>query len=171
MAGQILAFGPFRAQIDNEQLWCGSEWLRLTPKAFAVLKCLLASPAQLVTKETLLDIVWPETYVSEAALAVCIRELRQALGDSAKAPQYIETAYRRGYRFIAPIRVVDDAPQTSDASPVSQSILLGREAELNQLRQWYTAALPRYSSDRVCNRRSRDRQNHASRCFYNGRRS
>jgi DNA-binding winged helix-turn-helix (wHTH) protein len=56
-----------------------------------------------VTKETLLQTVWPDTIVSDAALTVCIRELCQALGDNAKAPQYIETVHTRGYRFIAPL--------------------------------------------------------------------
>lgn len=58
---------------------------------------------QVVIKEDLFKIVWPNTVVSDAALTVCIRELRQALGDDAKASQYIETVHRRGYRFIGKV--------------------------------------------------------------------
>ena len=50
--------------------------------------------------------MWTTPYVSEAALAVCIRELRQALGDRAQTPQYVETVRGRGYRFVAPVTAV-----------------------------------------------------------------
>jgi DNA-binding winged helix-turn-helix (wHTH) protein len=57
----------------------------------------------LVTKEALFQAVWQETVVTDSALAVCIKELRKALRDDPKFPQYIETVHRRGYRFIAPL--------------------------------------------------------------------
>jgi predicted ATPase/DNA-binding winged helix-turn-helix (wHTH) protein len=72
----------------------------LTPKAFAVLRYLMERPGQLVTKEELLNAAWPSIYVSDAALKVCIRRLRQVLGDQSHPPQYIETVHWRGYRFI-----------------------------------------------------------------------
>jgi DNA-binding winged helix-turn-helix (wHTH) protein len=97
-----LGFGPFRLDVANEQLWQGEQALALTLKAFAVLRYLAERPGQLVTKDALFQAVWPETVVSDAALTVCIRELRQALGDNTKASQYIETVHRRGYRFIGP---------------------------------------------------------------------
>jgi DNA-binding winged helix-turn-helix (wHTH) protein len=62
-----------------------------------------------VTKQQLLDDVWPDTFVSNAVLKDCIRQLREALQDDAKSPTYIETAHRRGYRFIA--AVVESAKQ------------------------------------------------------------
>jgi DNA-binding winged helix-turn-helix (wHTH) protein len=82
------------ARLDraNACLWRGAEAIRLTPKAWAVL---VEQADQLVTKETLFEIVWPEAVVSEAALVVCIREIRQALGDAARTPQYLETVHRR----------------------------------------------------------------------------
>ena len=87
----------------NECLWRGSRAIKIRPKAFAVLNHLIGRPGQLVTKEDLLSAVWPETFVGEAVLKVTIRQLRQALEDDSRSPRFIETAHRRGYRFISQI--------------------------------------------------------------------
>ena len=60
-------------------------------------------PGRLVPKQELLDAVWPGVFVGDAVLKVTIREVRKALGDDPHAPRFIETAHRRGYRFIAPV--------------------------------------------------------------------
>src|SRR5262245_11818611 len=101
--------------LANQCLWQGTETIPLTPKAFAVLRYLMAHPGQLVTKEDLLNAAWPGIYVSDAALKVCIRRLRQALGDLSHPPQYIETVHWRGYRLITPI--------ATTTSPVAGSSL------------------------------------------------
>jgi hypothetical protein len=93
-----------------------------------------------VTKATLLDTVWPETTVNDVALMICIRELRQALGDDPRAPRFIETMHRRGYRFVGvlPVTVPDsgspDCAMPGVASPV------GREVELTRLHAWLAIA-------------------------------
>src|SRR5262245_50029584 len=102
---QIL-FPPFRLDAANQRLWRGEEALPLRPKTFAVLVYLLERPGQLVTKEELLDACWPDTTLTYTVLKVCIREIREALGDDPKAPRFIETAHRRGYRFIG--RIIED---------------------------------------------------------------
>ena len=76
----------------------------LPPKAFALLRYLVSSAGRLVPKQELLDAVWPNVFVGDAVLKVTIRDLRKALGDDPHAPRFIETAHRRGYRFIAPVR-------------------------------------------------------------------
>ena len=96
---------PVRLDLLNACLWRGAQRIALRPKTFAVLQCLLAHPGQLVTKATLLDTVWPETTVNDVALMICIRELRQALADDPKAPRFIETLHRRGYRFVGDLPV------------------------------------------------------------------
>src|SRR5213593_5066119 len=96
-------FDPFCLDLSNECLWEGSQAIKLRPKAFAVLDYLLGRPGQLVTKEELLNAVWPGTFVGEAVLKVAIRQVREALGDDPQSPRFIETAHRRGYRFIGPI--------------------------------------------------------------------
>ena len=99
-ANQTVRFGPFRLDAANAHLWCGSDKIPLKPKTFSVLCYLVERAGQLVTKEELLKTLWPNVRVGDAVLKVCIREIRQALEDQAKAPQFIETVHRRGYRFI-----------------------------------------------------------------------
>ena len=141
MDRQQLIFGPFRFDETNECVWRGSQAIPLRPKAFAVLKYLISHKGILVTKQQLLNDVWPKTYVSEAVLKDCIRQLRHALNDDAKTPQFIETSHRRGYRFIALLTETTPSPDpTATAPPVIQytespSKLLGRDAALAQLRQ------------------------------------
>src|SRR5215510_10267687 len=80
---------PVWLDLANERLWYGDQARVLRPKTFALLRYLVAHPGQVLTKAALLEAVWPETTVSEVVLAVCIRELRQALGDDAKTPRFI----------------------------------------------------------------------------------
>jgi len=102
-ADQGLSFGPYRLDRGREQLWRGTQEVKLMGKAFAVLRYFVEHPGQLVTKDALFAAVWPRTVVTESTLASCIQELRQALRDDAKKPRYIETVHRRGYRFIAAV--------------------------------------------------------------------
>ena len=97
-------FADFRLDPDNACLWRGTQPLALTPKAFDVLHYLVTHPDRLVTKDTLLDAVWPETAISDVVVRIAIGELRRALGDTAQAPRFIATVHRRGYRFVAPSR-------------------------------------------------------------------
>src|SRR5438132_11028611 len=96
-------FGGFRLDLDNARLWRGAQAIALTPKAFEVLHYLVTHPDRLVSKDTLLDAVWPETAISDAVVRMAIGELRRALGDRAQAPRFIVTVHRRGYRFVAPV--------------------------------------------------------------------
>ena len=103
MAAPQWCFADFRLDPDNACLWRGTQPIALTPKAFAVLHYLVSHPDRLVTKDTLLDAVWPETAVSDAVVRIAIGEVRRALGDTAQASRYIATVQRRGYRFVAPV--------------------------------------------------------------------
>jgi DNA-binding winged helix-turn-helix (wHTH) protein len=101
-----LSFPPFHLDLMNERLWCGAEQVPLRPKAFVLLRYLVEHAQRLVTQEELLKAVWQRTCVSEGLLRGYIRELREVLGDEAKAPRFIETASGRGYRFIAPVTTI-----------------------------------------------------------------
>src|SRR5215831_6117616 len=92
-----------RIEVETEWAWCGDRRLELTPRAFAVLRHLVEHPQRLITKDDLLATVWRDTVVSDAAMTSCIRDLRYALGDSSRAPRYIQTVHGRGFRFIGPI--------------------------------------------------------------------
>jgi hypothetical protein len=92
---------PLWLDLANERLWRGDQALSLRPKTFALLRYLVEHPAQLLTKAALLEALWPEATASEVVLSVCIHELRQALGDVAKTPRFIETAHRAGTASLA----------------------------------------------------------------------
>lgn len=145
MAAHQVNFGPFRFDEANECLWQGSQLIQLRPKAFAVLKYLIAREGVLVTKQQLLADVWPEVYVNEAVLKDCIRQLRQALNDDAKSPQFIETAHRRGYRFIGSLAKDQNGPVTHYAPPPSlprtSENILGRDTAFAQLQHRLDDAL------------------------------
>jgi predicted ATPase/DNA-binding winged helix-turn-helix (wHTH) protein len=151
-AGRQILFEPFRLDPGNACLWHGPRAIHLTPKVFAVLSYLVSKAGRLVTKDELLRAVWPDTIVGEASLTVCIREIRKVLGDQSKAPRFIETRHRRGYRFIAPTTEVAPAPAEvrfpvppgspppAGAGPAPPD-LVGREAELLRLQGWLEKAL------------------------------
>jgi Predicted ATPase len=115
-----IVFEPFSLDLINECLWLGSKPIKVRPKAFAVLHYLIGRSGQLVTKEELLNSIWSDTFVSDAVLKVTIRQLREALDDDPKAPRYIETAHRRGYRFIGQL--------SSSAEPIHQPVQIIQEA-------------------------------------------
>ena len=90
-----LFFPPFRLDPVNAQLWRDDEEISLRRKTFDVLLYLVDHPGQLVTKQALLDAVWPEVTVSDSMPAVCVKELLKALGDEAKVPRLIRRARPR----------------------------------------------------------------------------
>jgi len=96
-----LTFGRFSLDPASGQLFGESGPVSLTPKALSLLEYLAARPGRLVKKAELLQAIWPGVFVADGVLKGCIREIRRALGDDAQAPRFIETAHRRGYRFIA----------------------------------------------------------------------
>ena len=110
-------FGPFRLDPTTESLWRDEVLLPLPPKPLAVLAYLVAHAGQVVSKETLLEAVWPNTAVTEGVLKTCLGQIRQVLGETARTPQYIATLYRRGYRFVAPVVEYTEAVPASTAVP------------------------------------------------------
>ena len=117
---QSVSFGAYRFDLETARLWSGTQELRLTPKASAVLKVLLLHAGKPVSKESLFASVWNGTAVSDDALTTCIQELRRALADDARQPRFIETRHRRGYQFVAPIsRPIPEALAPLSVLPVS----------------------------------------------------
>lgn len=144
-------FAPFRLDFAGGLLWHEDERCALSPKAYDLLCTLIAHPGQLVSKTALLEAVWPDTVVGDGVLTVAIAELRKALGDDPRTPQFIETVHRRGYRFIAPLSTVptvsgsgfqvsrasaeEPPPQRGTWSMKRETPLVGRVAELTHLHQ------------------------------------
>ena len=105
--GAVYKFGPFLLDQGEGTLLNGKEPVSLTPKVFDILVVLVENAGHLVTKERLLEEVWPETFVDEANLSVNIASLRKALGKDRGKQQYIETISKRGYRFAANVEKVE----------------------------------------------------------------
>lgn len=95
----LLHFGPFTLDLAAAQLRRDGAAVALRPKAYELLVALARRPQELVTKEELLDSVWGRRFISEGVIKSSVSELRKALGDDPKAPRWIETVSRRGYRF------------------------------------------------------------------------
>jgi predicted ATPase/DNA-binding winged helix-turn-helix (wHTH) protein len=144
-------FAPFALDLVNECLLRGSETIKLRPKAFAVLEHLVSKPGELVSKEDLIGVVWQDTFVGDAVLKVAIRQIREALSDDPKSPRFIETAHRRGYRFIGEIgavtAVVPEESSVRGRAAATQSNLVdlprgfvGREDALERMHGWFEKA-------------------------------
>jgi DNA-binding winged helix-turn-helix (wHTH) protein/alpha-beta hydrolase superfamily lysophospholipase len=103
-------FGPFHLDVRERRLSRGGEVIPLRLKVFDTLLVLVENAGRLVTKQELLDTVWPETTVEENNLNHNVSVLRKALGEKATGQQYIETVPRVGYRFAAPVDAA--VPQT-----------------------------------------------------------
>lgn len=127
-----IIFPPFRLDALNQRLWREDQVIPLRPKSFAVLRYLVERRGRLVSKQELLEGVWPDTSVHDAALKVCVREIRAALGDDNDAPRFIETAHRRGYRFIA--------KTTAGALTAYLTSFIGREPELAEVKRLLRSA-------------------------------
>jgi len=97
-------FPPFRLDDESQCLWRGQVRVTLTPKAFSILCYLVERAGRLVTQNELLEALWPDTFVQPEVLKSHILNVRNALGDDARNPSFIETQQRRGYRFIAAVQ-------------------------------------------------------------------
>jgi len=140
----LIRFPPFALDAPNARLYRGDEVIPLRGKTLAVLEYLVARPGQLVTKDELLKEIWPEVFVSEDVLVGCVRELRQVLGDTRSAARFVETVYRRGYRWIAGIEDAGGGEEGRLSTPAGarqpMPIFVGREAAVAQLRSWLAHA-------------------------------
>ena len=113
MHTSVTRFGSFVVDRSAYRVTEDGRPIDLTPKLLDLLILLIDNAGSLVTKETLLEALWPDANVTDNALTQAVSELRQALGDPAGSPRYIKTVARRGYRFIAPLE-----PASAGETPV-----------------------------------------------------
>ena len=120
---RLFEFGPYTLDAAEHRLSCDGEAVALPPKAFATLVVLVENAGHVLSKNDLLDAVWPESFVEEASLTVTISTLRKILGERGRGDRYIETVPKRGYRFVAPVRSVappaEPDPAQAPASPTA----------------------------------------------------
>jgi cholera toxin transcriptional activator len=122
---RIARFGVFEIDLNAGELRKSGAKLRLQEQPFQVLVLLLQHAGEVVTREELRQKLWPsDTFVDfDHSLNTAINKVREALGDSASSPRYIETLARRGYRFIAPVQNDEllDGIQSSNVQHISSS--------------------------------------------------
>ena len=114
--GAAYRFGPFQLDTRERRLSRGCDVIPLRLKVFDTLRVLVENAGQLVTKQELLDAIWPETTVEENNLNHNVSVLRKALGEKATGQQYIETVPRVGYRFAATVEPAEPRAQAAVAS-------------------------------------------------------
>ncbi len=115
----VYRFGPFQLDTSKATLTRNSKQLKLQDLPYRLLVILVEKPGEIVSREEVRQRLWPQnTFVEfDNSLGVAIRKIRDALGDNADAPCYVETVPRRGYRFLAPVTTVTDSQDP--ARPVS----------------------------------------------------
>ncbi len=118
---RYLRFGVFEVDLRAGQLTKRGLRLRLQEQPFQVLAMLLEKPGELVSREELRSRLWPRTIVDfDHGLNKAINKIREALGDSAENPRFVETVARRGYRFLADVEAIDSpSPQPKVAPDVA----------------------------------------------------
>jgi len=106
--------GSWLVEPSLNSVTCDGKVRRLEPKMMEVLVYLAQNQRVVVSKEQLMRVVWPDTFVTDHALTRCISELRRALEDDPKEPSFIETIPKRGYRFIATVDFTSEGTRSAD---------------------------------------------------------
>ncbi len=131
-------FGEYRLDPFERRLLRSGRVIPLTPKAFETLCLLVENGGHLLEKNRLMEMLWADAFVEEGNLADNISKIRQALGDSRKAPKFIETVSGRGYRFIAKVEKIE-AKAFQDLTPESEKTPANFSDETSANRQLQTA--------------------------------
>jgi cholera toxin transcriptional activator len=119
-AARVIRFGIFELDLAAAELRKSGVRIRLQEQPFQVLSLMLQRPGEVITREDLRQQLWPaDTFVDfDHSLNTAVNKLREALGDSASTPRYVETLARRGYRFIAPVEFI--APERGEANATAK---------------------------------------------------
>src|ERR1700723_2987613 len=121
----ICRFEDFEVDLKAGEVWKAGRRLKVQDQPLKILAALLQRPGEIVTREELRQLIWPEQSVGDFdhAINLAITKLRSTLGDSAVVPHLIETLPRRGYRFIAPLKEETDAPPAPITAPPQEPTL------------------------------------------------
>ena len=116
-------FGAYEVNLETGELRRGGLRIKLQPQPFKILALLLENPGQVVTRERLLEDLWPDgTHVEfDLSLNASVKKLRRALGDNAQHPRFVETLPRVGYRFVFPVEHIDPAAKREIPSEAPQA--------------------------------------------------
>ncbi len=130
----VVRFGVFEADLRAGELRKDGLKVRLQEQPFRVLALLLKQPGEVVTRDELREKLWSaDTYVDfDKSLNTTVNKLREALGDSAENPRFVQTLHRRGYRFIAPVEGIFQERSVVDAAAPRVG---GKAADYSALRR------------------------------------
>ncbi len=116
----VYYFGPFVLDPDQRRLLRDGVAIPLTPKAFDALVLLVERRGSLVDKSEFMQALWPDTFVEDVTLARNISSIRKALGDDAESATFIETVPKSGYRFVAPVQVLESTDPATVKAPAEK---------------------------------------------------
>lgn len=135
---EIRRFGPFELDLDAGELRRDGRRIKLQPQPFRLLLLLTSRPGSLITRDQIRTDLWPEgTFVAfDQAVNFAIKQIRDAIGDAADRPVYLETVPRQGYRFIAPVA----GDQPPPATPVPRTLETGTTTVRLQKAMWANIA-------------------------------
>ena len=127
-------FFEFEFDVDAYELRCNGQRLRLARQPMDLLRLLLSRPRELVLREDIANRLWePGVHTDvDAGIHTGILRIRQVLGDSREAPRFVETVPGKGYRFIAPVQLVDDRDRSAPLLRTSHAIDVERLSDLLQ---------------------------------------
>src|SRR5262245_27088193 len=128
---QLYEFGPFRLDADERLLMRDGRMTPLPPKVFDTLLVLVENSGRVVSKDELMQSLWPDTFVEESNLTQNISQLRRALGDGAGDAQYIETIPKRGYRFVAGVHPYAQEAAAQAAGSIEMTIEVNGHAPVD----------------------------------------
>ena len=138
-----IAFDNFDVDLRAGELRKNGSRIRLQAQPFRLLVLLLENAGEVVTRDEICHELWPDnTFVDfEHGLAAAIKKIREAIGDSAENPRYVETLPKRGYRFVGKIK--SEAPEVLPVVPKSESgeLAAASKSSARRYRGWLIAAL------------------------------
>jgi DNA-binding winged helix-turn-helix (wHTH) protein/tetratricopeptide (TPR) repeat protein len=114
-------FGDYVLDTQRHELHHAGAPVQLRRKVFQVLAYLLAHRERVVPKQELLEHLWPDQFIGDAALTSCVKALRRALGERGRTPRFVRTLHGQGYRFVAPVAVQEPLPADDAPHPLAPS--------------------------------------------------
>ena len=135
-------FGSFRFYPLKHRLLRDGEPVHVPPKAMDALLVFVQNPGKMLERELLMQAVWADTFVEDANLTVAVSQLRKALGQMGETEEYIETLPRIGYRFLADVRVVREAPLRIEKHTLSQTVIEEEVVEEEPSAQTSVVSIP-----------------------------
>ncbi len=152
----LFAFDNFELDEVRFELRASGEAVPMEPQVFDLLRYMVRNDDRVLTKDELLDAIWPERYVTEATLNSRVMSARKALGDDGRQQRYIKTVHGRGYRFVAPVAMagktapplavstvlVAPGPSWYSSVPVASTTFVGRQTELARIKELLIAEGP-----------------------------